>query len=162
MNNPYRRTVSILAALVSLPLIALVPAFLASQLFGEPQSIENDISQLTTVALPDPELDGATVMLNPSITKPVPSHLPMYYADIIRNGVLIREDFVRPGDVIPVGPLDAFAVRNLPTDDDECATILQLYSDEIAEQPPGWYLDYVLVIEEDTSTLHRCSIPEID
>ena len=120
---------------------------------------------LTAVAEPMPARGSETVMLNPSITNRVPSHLPWYSADIIRNGVLIREDYVRPGDMMSVGPLDASTFRNLPTDGDRCATILQLYADEIdeiAEQRPGWYLTYMVVTDEDSATLHRCSIPRIE
>lgn len=131
------------------------------------QSSASDDSNehLMTIAEPVQELDGATVILNPSTTNSVPSHLPWYYADIIRNGVLIREDFARPGDVIPVGPIDATTSRDLPTDSDECVTILQLYADaidEFTEQHPGWHFAYMMIADEDTATLRRCSIPEID
>ncbi len=131
------------------------------------QTAVNDDSNehLKTVAEPRPERDVETVMLNPSITNRVTSHLSWYSADIIRNGVLIKEDFVRPGDALILDTLDTASFRSLPTDGDQCATKLQLYEDEldeIAEQRSGWQLTYLLIVDEDTATLHRCSIPRIE
>ncbi|MYA60807.1 MAG: hypothetical protein F4X40_09720 [Chloroflexi bacterium] len=165
VNDPYRRLIAVLTASVALTLIALVPAYLASQVTDEPKTVHDGIARMNTAAEPEPEMDGATVMLNSSINDRVPSHLSWYSADIIRNGVLIKEDFVRPGDVLSLATLDTAAFRNLPTDGDECATILRLYADgviEIAEQRSGWQLNYLLVADEDTATLHRCSIPRIE
>ena len=162
VNNPFRRLILVLTPLIVISLIALVPTYLASQFIDKPKSIDSDIARLTTVAEPGPGLNGATVTLNTSMTNPVPSKLTWYSADIIRNGVLISEDFVRPGDVMTVGPADTPIFRNLPTDSDECATILQLYPDELAEQRPGWYLVYIEVSDDDSSTVHRCSIPMLE
>lgn len=159
INDPHRRTITIVAALVLLPLIALVPAYLALQFIGEPKTVDYEIAQSITVADPVPELDGATVMLNPSVAKHLPTHLPMYSAEIIRNGVLVREDSVQQVNSRSLGPAEAPIFTKLSTYGDECETILSLYADEIAEQFPGWRL--VAVVDENSTILPKCSIRRV-
>lgn len=157
----FLRLSRVLVAIVALPIIALAPTYLASHLLNPTSTDDDVIAQVTTAIEPIQE-GGETVMINLSISNRVPTHQSWYSADIIRNGVLIREDFVRPGDIISAGPADDPIFRHIPSDGDQCATILQLYEDEIDEQSPAWYLTYIQIVDEASGTLRKCSIPRSD
>ena len=162
-GNIVRRFTGVLIVTIALPIIVLTLPFLAS--LGHPTTHDDAIYDdaivgLTTVAQPRPER-GETVMLNASILNRVTIVEPWYSSDFIRNGVLISEEFVRPG---AVGEEDDSELSSLPNDGDECATILQLYADEINNimQQRGWYLVHIEIVDDDSVTLRRCSIPKAD
>ena len=160
-RNAFFRLAGFLIAAVALPILALAPALFASQFIDQPSIANDAISHATTVAYPYSERE-TMVAYNPSIRNQSPIGTPWHTSDVIRNGVLVREDFVRPRGLDGVARSDNLTSRILPADGDECATILRLLEDEIDDQPSGWYLVYVEVADYRSGTLRRCTIPRAD
>ena len=162
-NSPLKRLAKALTAVVAVSIVALAPAIGASMIVTD-QSVELDEPTESVATIDITDIDqNATVMYASSIPNRMAINDAWHSANIIRNGVLIRENRVHPAGLPRFGKDDEPAIRNIPTSSDVCASIIQELADEInIQKTAGWYVVSIEIVDDNSGTLRRCSIPLAD
>ena len=151
-SSPSRRLFKVLAVAIALPLIALVPAFLASQLLIQ-DTVQPDepTEQTTTIDVTDIDPEG-TVMYTVSPSdgdggdSDIDIIVPADMVDVLQNGDMIKMT------VIDQGTDYGFSSSVDSEMEEGCRVTLNLSSDYRFGHRTGTYSGYIRIKDDDTFT----------